>query len=302
MSEEEQKKTCRTCEKTFPATKEYFHVAPTNKDGLNTECHQCKSDAAKKRWRDRHPKPEIEPIPNGFRRCTGCQQVFPATLDFFQMKHRGKFHPRCKACKNAEDAIHAQKRYEEHPPVYSSEESKQCSACERELPATPEYFSRRKRVKSGLMATCKDCEKVRHQQANLLHAEKIRGQKAEYREKNRETLRAKGREYAKTHPLIRRANYYRYQNRKKSIPGTLTSQEIQEKLTLQKYCCYYCKKKFQRKPDKTFIYQIEHTVPISREEAQPRHDINHVVLSCPTCNLKKGDKLPHEWPEGNRLL
>lgn len=36
-------------------------------------------------------------------------------------------------------------------------ETKICTKCGRELPATPEYFQRARRFKSGLMAVCKDC-------------------------------------------------------------------------------------------------------------------------------------------------
>lgn len=36
-------------------------------------------------------------------------------------------------------------------------DTKICTKCGRELPATPEYFQRARRFKSGLMAVCKDC-------------------------------------------------------------------------------------------------------------------------------------------------
>jgi 5-methylcytosine-specific restriction endonuclease McrA len=33
-----------------------------------------------------------------------------------------------------------------------------------------------------------------------------------------------------------------------------------------------------------------------------RNSPDNLVITCPVCNLKKRDKLPHEWIEGGRLL
>jgi hypothetical protein len=33
----------------------------------------------------------------------------------------------------------------------------------------------------------------------------------------------------------------------------------------------------------------------------PANSIDYLVLSCPTCNLSKGDKFPWEWLDGGRL-
>lgn len=43
---------------------------------------------------------------------------------------------------------------------------------------------------------------------------------------------------------------------------------------------------------------VDHVVPLSRGGAD---DAENIVISCPTCNLHKHNKLPHEWLEGNRL-
>ncbi len=90
--------------------------------------------------------------------------------------------------------------------------------------------------------------------------------------------------------------------RKRNLEGTLTVQHIQTKLKAQKYACYYCFRKFERRQDGTYVYHLDHTFPVSRPELAPRHDVNHTVLACPSCNQRKSDRLPHEWPEGGRLL
>jgi 5-methylcytosine-specific restriction endonuclease McrA len=72
----------------------------------------------------------------------------------------------------------------------------------------------------------------------------------------------------------------------------------------QKYRCYYaaCGYSKFKKVKGQYVYHLEHTIPLSRVEHSPRHDINYVVLACPECNIRKGAKLPHEFFEGGRLF
>jgi len=84
----------------------------------------------------------------------------------------------------------------------------------------------------------------------------------------------------------------------------LTPQQIQYKLKMQHHRCYYAASghaKFEKKDGK-YIYHLEHTIPLSRTEHNPKNDANYVVLACPSCNTKKYNKLPHEWEQGGRLL
>jgi 5-methylcytosine-specific restriction endonuclease McrA len=122
------------------------------------------------------------------------------------------------------------------------------------------------------------------------HRAQRRARKRIYRQKRLEHVREKDRVYAATRNM-----------RQKAIPGTLTQEQIQEKLKKQRYKCYYCAVKFEKRNGR-YVYHLEHTIPISRVEAGPRHDVNYVVLSCPHCNAKKHNKLPHEWLEGGRLF
>lgn len=92
-----------------------------------------------------------------------------------------------------------------------------------------------------------------------------------------------------------------YRARKRGAEGTHTPAQIQELLKRQHRRCYYAScghAKFERRNGK-YIYHIEHIVPLSRGGS---NSISNIVLACPTCNLKKHDKLPHEFPEGGRLL
>lgn len=101
-----------------------------------------------------------------------------------------------------------------------------------------------------------------------------------------------------------KAGNQRRRVRKKAVPGDLTPQQIMLKLRLQRYRCYYAEcgyAKFKKRKGK-YIFDLDHTNPISRPEFGPQHTMSGTVLACPTCNGSKKDKLPHEWPAGGRLL
>jgi hypothetical protein len=127
-----------------------------------------------------------------------------------------------------------------------------------------------------------------------------------YNQQHLEQARGYSRKYYRTEKgrLVSCASYQRYIARKKGAKGNLSKEQLLRKLKAQKFRCYYAAwghAKFERRNGR-YIYHIEHTVPISRTDEQPRHDMDFIVLACPTCNLSKGAKLPHEWPQGGRLF
>ena len=61
---------------------------------------------------------------------------------------------------------------------------KTCTKCGKELPATAEYFSKDKRIKCGLAAKCKDCNRMWKEE----NKERIKQYKKKYREENKEML------------------------------------------------------------------------------------------------------------------
>lgn len=129
---------------------------------------------------------------------------------------------------------------------------------------------------------------------------------ADYRNTHREEIYKRQRQAHQRNRALylaqRRSYKQRRRARLRSLEGTLTAQQIQGKLKSQRYACYYCFHKFEKRKDGTFIYHLDHTIPISRTDFTPRNDANYVVIACPTCNQRKNDKLPHEWPEGGRLF
>lgn len=217
---------------------------------------------------------------------------------------------------------------------------KKCTGpCKQEYPTTPEYWHRNKNIKDGLESRCKKCKNqmirnyykkpdVQEKRKAYYSQPEIQEREKAYREKYKKQASAKERErewrkerlklpkvqernknYNKEYysrPDVKeryRAHYHNRQARKKSIPGTYTPEQIQDLLKRQKHKCYYCQKQLQKVKNK-YIYQVDHTFPISRVVGTdiPANSIDYLVVTCPECNLSKRDKFPWEWPEGGRLL
>lgn len=124
-----------------------------------------------------------------------------------------------------------------------------------------------------------------------------------HRAKHPEQHKTSYRNWCKDHREQRSASQAKRRAKKRSIPGTYTAQQVLEKLKKQHHRCYYCTSKFKRVKNK-YIYHVDHTFPISRVAGTdiPANSIDYLVLTCPRCNLSKGDRYPHEWPEGGKLL
>jgi len=65
-------------------------------------------------------------------------------------------------------------------------DTKKCTKCGEEKPATPEYFIRTTRIKSGLISQCKSCNKKYREEYYEENREKVKAQSKKYREENPE--------------------------------------------------------------------------------------------------------------------
>lgn len=220
-------------------------------------------------------------------KCTKCKQPYPLTAEFFpnDKKKKNGFASRCKQCANVYD-----KQYRE-----ANKEKLKDMERQRNRHDIRRVEQRQKREKT-------EEYKLYQQQYRAIHKQEIAEQRRQYYLANADEIRERDRKRNRNRDsAVRKAYTQKRRARAKLVEGTLTSLEIQTKLRKQHYKCYYCQEKLDKINGK-YVYHLEHTVPISRTEYSPRHDINYVVLSCPTCNMRKNNKLPSEWPEGGRLL
>lgn len=95
-------KTCTKCGESKPVTFEFFYRFNGRGDGFRAQCKACsKADnGARKKAQRKTPVPV--PVAEGMRRCSGCGDVKPATLEFFFSRNtRGRkpaLSSRCKTC------------------------------------------------------------------------------------------------------------------------------------------------------------------------------------------------------------
>lgn len=211
-----------------------------------------------------------------------------------------------------------------------------CRACLKAK--SPSDFWKKKTGRDGLMARCKICEQIAHRQSVAKHLSARRSYAAAWRAAHREEARqtsaawrmedderyreSRKRWVAANRSVVRdqhkrfyanhrdeinakhRAYYYehpesyalrRAQRRQREVSGGAmpSTSQLKGQLARQKGRCYWCRTLFVRTP------HLDHVVPLSRGGSNV---IDNLVYACAMCNLSRRARLPHEWPQGGRLL
>ena len=206
--------------------------------------------------------------------------------------------------------------------------------CEKEI----KEFHKDKQKKDGLCSQCKTCKIQNVKTYSLKNSEKIKDYKKQWALKNQDRLKEDRKIYVKNNKdriaetkkewaeknkervFLTKQKYYlrntekvkerakifsktekgiinarlvhlRRRERIKKVP--LDKNDLKELISRYKNC-YWCNDKLNG------IYHIDHYIPVSKGGT---NEINNLVLSCPTCNLRKNAKDPHKFAlEMGRLL
>lgn len=191
---------------------------------------------------------------------------------------------------------------------------KQCSRCKLYFPSTTEYFARNKASKDGLKSACKNCTRAEHKEYYATNTEKCLAASDAWEQKNKEYVKTwcakyyqeqkeiyykrgkdwrvahieQSRQHDKTwrdnHPEKIREKF----NKRRNAPGSHTAKDIKAQYLSQKGLCWWCGKPVKDN------YHVDHINPLSRGGS---NNPNNLVISCPTCNTSRQDKLPHEWSD-----
>jgi hypothetical protein len=291
-------KQCFTCKRVKLANHEFFYVASHAKDGLEYQCKECSHNYYKSHYIPKKIRPFVH---EGYKICIMCNRELLATPAHFHASSvtKDKMRNECRECRSRE----AKASRSLYPEIRSKEHDINKKWYIEHKAQKAEYKERNKERIRHYQQCYRKENRERRRKYYQTHIEHNREYGRNYHRQHREHDREQEKLYYQSirgREMIR-AKVHRRRMRRMAIPGTLTHEQILLKLRLQRFRCYYCFKKFERCKGK-YTYHLEHTIPISRTEMQPRHDMSHVVLSCPQCNLEKQDKLPSEWPKGNRLL
>lgn len=179
------------------------------------------------------------------------------------------------------------------PEHYTDGVCKTCTKCGRSKPATTEYFGLSKLGRHGLRSHCKECANSAAREMRFSHpglqAQRTRKWRASHLEHRSQYIRA----YRRAKPEIIKAISQRRRAREYNAPGTHTDADLKRQYKAQKGKCYYCGEKVGK------TYHVDHVIPLSRGGSDGPENL---VIACVRCNQAKNNKLPHEWPEGGRLL
>lgn len=208
---------------------------------------------------------------------------------------------------------------------------KTCSKCGVEKPATLEYFYSDKRLKYGVRSICIECQKIKAQAYRETNREalatknkeyiannpdkrketisryyienkdkvrdyqrkrretnpdKERARKQHWRDANRDKVRAQDKRYRTIKPEMDRQKQGRRRARKLAAEGDFTAQQINDLYDKQQGKCFYCGDNLNG------AYHVDHYYPLVRGGS---NDISNIRIACPTCNRRKGDKLPEDF-------
>lgn len=263
-------KRCSRCPEDnqwHPATSEYFHQSKTTKDGLKAWCKRC------------------------------------------QAEYNRKYHAEHREQVSQQRKIYYQE-HSEHLRNYSAQYRTNNSEKVKQYSVEYNRSDKRKAVKRRYNSAHQEKITAYNMKYRAENREELRQYSARYnaehhaerlaygklrREEHREELNARHRAYRRTHRgrMMHRVHQSTRRARKLENLGTYTAEDLQWQHKNQRGRCYYCKIKLGKK------YHADHVIPLSRGGS---NDISNIVVTCVTCNLRKSNKLPHEWGEGGRLL
>lgn len=226
------------------------------------------------------------------KRCTKCGEEKPATGEFFAHKtsHPERLTARCKACDAEYNRVWRQTNRARVKTYLATNSERVAKRARAYREANRKDIAEAERAYLSVNAERKAESRRAWAKKNR---ERIRKNERIWRELNREYVTQKRRAYATANRIRLNAHERNRKALKRNADGNHTASDIERQYGAQKGKCYYCHKRLSEK------YQVEHVVPLIRGGSNGPENI---VIACASCNQSKGSKLPHEWPEGNRLL
>ncbi len=244
---------CGTCEKSFPATLEYFRAHKGGKYGLYSVCRSCVSLRNKNLLQaDREQRRAYQQ--------TNKERLAAYHKEYHQA-HKDKWKTYCQTYRQS----HKEQVLERGKEYYQTHK-------EQESVRGKKYYQTHKEQvlkRTGI-----------YQRINI---DQTRGYGRTYYHKQRaidggKRDRQYARIYRQTHFEWVRANNHRRRAYERNNGGTHVSADIQQQYKNQRGKCYYCKKKVGK------TYHVDHVIPLSKGGSNGPENI---VIACPRCNLRK---------------
>lgn len=147
---------------------------------------------------------------------------------------------------------------------------KRCSKCRRFR--SVEAFGNSNRAVDGLQSQCRSCVSDNGKKWRERNPEKWRAARGRWKAANLDKVRA----------IHRNTSHKRYCQMK---AGGLSAGKLLAWEAAQPKVCHWCGVKCSP-------WQVDHRLPLARGGA---HDLSNLVISCATCNQRKGSRDPIEF-------
>lgn len=251
-------KRCRLCGGEFPATPAHFYVRASSRDGFRNECKACLKKLNKARYA---ANPE---------KYIAKQRQYWKTHREARREYQRQWRAR-----NPEKLREKNRRY------YARNREKQLEANRRWY-----YNHRDARIRQTTAYAKAHPEQTRQYQAAYRQSSKYRTRYRRYYAEHKEQIAQYGRQWTSANPERHRARIRRYRARKVGANGFHTAEDIATQYRAQNGRCWWCSCELEE------FYHVDHLTPLSRGGSNAPENI---VITCPSCNLSKGNKMPHEW-------
>ena len=233
-------------------------------------------------------------IPTPLKRCTMCDQLKPASTEYFCATKWNKIglEGRCRDCKANRETQRRLDPSSHNPPM--SEGCKRCISCKEVKPY--EAFAGDKHHRDGRQNQCRLCRKAYHE-ANrgtilakkklyyIEHREAVIEGVRSYTLANLGKVKAYRKAFWTANPDKRRAKEHMRRTRIIGNGGHFTDKDVANMQAIQQGHCAYCSRI-------GIPLTIEHIIPVVRGGPS---DHWNLCLACQRCNSSKGDKLLEEW-------
>lgn len=240
--------------------------------------------------------------------CTKCGEEKLATTEYFEPTPHG-FRGSCRECRrdyyHRYDAARRDIRREYNKQYHSEHASELCQYQRRWRNEHIQAIRERDRQ---YYDAHKDEICTKKRKYYIEHIDEVKNRLQKYHAEHSEEFRRYAVRYRVEHPEYGRRYYTQNAERmrlksrlrrahKNNASGTHTAADIRLQIKSQtdkrgRLHCWWCSELIEGD-----TYHVDHRIPLAKGGSNAPENL---CISCPTCNLSKGAKLPQEWSD--RLL
>jgi len=286
-------KRCSKCKEDKPYSE--FNKANSSSDGYRTQCKTCSSISS-----GFTPRPKPEPVAEGYMRCSKCNGVLPATVEFFKKSKKANIGISriCKRC--ATD--YTKQWFNQRmllDPEYTAK--RYANNRDKERARSHDWYVKNKDRQLAYSKAWREANKEWVKEFEKRQYETNRHQIIErsrqWRKDNEERYREYNQRWIDEHPekaaATRKGVDVRRRARKRGLPNTFTPADWLSSLDYWDHKCAVCR----RSPDGVLSLAADHWIPLSRPESPGTVPTNIVVLcdGKTGCNTTKHARDPVKW-------